>query len=111
MHWTDRYVIVQDLLPGNVVTIEFPMVEYEEQYRLKWKQEDFWPESTDPGTQWTAESNVRSYRFQFRGNTVTDIQPRNQGVGYRLYQRDELKSSEAKLRHIERFVSSRLPSY
>ena len=108
--WADRYLVLGDLHMGNLVRVEFPVAEYQETVTLRWKQGDFWQEANDPGTQWTPDEHPTQYTFSFRGDTVVDVQPRNEGPGYRLYQRSAETAATSTLHSVERFIAPRLPS-
>lgn len=108
--WMGRYVRLDDLQPGGEICVTFLMAQYEETHTLKWKQGDFWQESNDPGPQWTADEPPAHYRFSFRGNTVVAVQPRDEGLGFPLYDRDALLKDEAPMHRVQRFIAPRLPA-
>jgi hypothetical protein len=108
--WMGRYVRFDDLQPGGEICVTFPMAQYEETHTLKWKQGDFWQESNDPGPQWTADEPPARYRFSFRGNTVVDVQPRDEGQGFPLYERGTMLLPEAPMHRVQRFIAPRLPA-
>ncbi len=106
--WAGRYLVFSDLKPGTVVTVTFPVVEATETYTLKWKQSDFWQESTNPGDSWQPLEDPARYMCRFRGNTLIAISPRDEGPGYPLYLKDALPRSEAPMRQVTRYVPPRL---
>ena len=106
--WAGRYLVFNDLKPEATVTVTFPVVETTETYTLKWKQSDFWQESTNPGDSWRPLEEPARYTCRFRGNTLVDISPRDEGPGYPLYLRDALTRSQAPMRQVTRYVPPRL---
>ncbi len=102
--WAGRYLVFQSLRPQDVVTITFPVTEKTERYTLKWKQSEFWKESTNPGPSWQPEPKPTEYACRFRGSTLVEISPRDEGPGYPLYLRDLLKARCAPLKNVTRYV-------
>jgi hypothetical protein len=96
--------VVDELNTGDIVTVTFPMVEATEEYTLKWKQSEFWKESTNPGPSWRPDETPVRYTCRIRRNTLVDIAPRQEGRGYPLYQRDHLKQSRASTRNVTRYI-------
>jgi hypothetical protein len=86
----DDYALFENLSRKDVVTIEFPVVETVEKYTIV---DRFHPV---PG---------REYTFQFRGNTVVDVSPRQGKESYPIYQRDAYKLANAPMKRVVRFVS------
>ena len=79
--WSGNYIEVDKLKNGDVVTIEFPMVEK---------------------TLFHVIGDI-CYRLTIKGNTVVDMDP--PGGSYPLYQRDHYKANKAPMKKITRFVS------
>ena len=104
--WVGRYLTFSELKPEDRIEIVFPMVETLETYTLKWKEADFWQESTNPGSNWKPKAEPDRFTFTIRGNTVVDVSPRKETDEYRFYERDHLKSGKAPLKKVTRFVSS-----
>ena len=86
--------------------IEFPMVETTEKYTLKWKENDFWKENTNPGSTWEPLEEPDVFTCKFKGNTLVEISPRPDRPGYPLYKRNYLRSNKAKMKKVRRFISS-----
>ncbi|MFN8008216.1 MAG: glycoside hydrolase family 127 protein [Terriglobia bacterium] len=86
-----NYAFMENLTKGDVITVEFPLVETTEKYTIVDK---FHPA---PG---------REYTFKFKGNTVIDISPRQGKPDYPLYLRDSFKVAQAPLKNTRRFASS-----
>ena len=103
--WLNQYLMVGGLAPRDMVTIEFPLVETEEEY-----------------TELTYE---RKYTCRFRGNTLVDISPREKRPdytqmgsddgatfpvkrGYPLYQRDFYRRDKAPIKKVQRYVVDKL---
>jgi hypothetical protein len=98
-----QYIVFDDVAAKDEITITFPVHNSTETYSLKWKQSEFWKESTNPGPNWTPDPPV-VLTCTFRGNTLMDISPRSEGKGLPLYQRDELKRDAASMKTVKRFV-------
>ena len=47
----------------------------------------------------------------FRGNTLINISPRDEGTGYALYQRDFLRRPKAPMQVVERYIAPVLPRW
>ncbi|MBM4028755.1 MAG: hypothetical protein FJ280_25680, partial [Planctomycetes bacterium] len=103
--WLNNYLLIRDLAPQDVVTIEFPMVETVERY--------------------TDKTYEDTYTCVFKGNTLVDISPRDDRsriqvmtlddgasyplqVGFPLYRRDHYKTDKAPLKTVERYVAPRV---
>jgi hypothetical protein len=101
-HFLNAYLLIEDLKPRDVVTVEFPVPETTERYReMSYKQE---------------------YTCQFRGSTLVDISPQGDRPartvdlsddgdrfpvmkGYPIYQRDHFKAKKAPSVKKQQFVS------
>ena len=82
--WIGNYLVLEGLGPDDEVTIEFPMVESTETYRLR---------------------DTR-YTCQFKGNTLVDISPRDERpTAYPTYRRDQFRADKAPMRAVERYVA------
>ena len=103
-NWIGQYLALNGLEPDDVISFDFPMRETVETYTLKWKQDDFWMESTDPGSNWKPTPDPDRYTFHFRGNTVMDVSPRRSINDYQFYARDDLIRDKAPMRKLTRFV-------
>src|SRR5262249_45361449 len=85
--WAGNFALVADLTSCDTLIFTFPMVE-----RVL--------EQTVPLD--------KKYTIIFRGNTVVDIQPRdNIAVSYPIYLRDGYKASEAPMKTVTRFVADK----
>jgi hypothetical protein len=102
--WVGQYLVFDSLRPKDVVVITFPVVETTEKYTLKWYQSEFWKESTNPGNAWQPASEPVQYTCRFRGNTLVDISPRDQGIGYPLYLRDGMRQAKAPMKKVTRHI-------
>ena len=103
--WVGNNLVINKLSKRDFITIKFPMEERRETYTLKWKESDFWVESTNPGHTWEPLENPDKFTFHFKGNTVIDISPRPEGKSYPLYMRDHFKTDKAPSRKVKRFVT------
>jgi DUF1680 family protein len=82
--WSGPYLLCTDLAADEIVTISFPVQSRVEKAMLY-------------GTEYT---------FQFRGNTVVEVQPRSRPTGcYPMYVRDHMKADKAPMKTKKRFVS------
>lgn len=104
--WVARRLMLESLKAADVVTVVFPVVETVEHYTLKWKQSEFWKESTNPGDSWEPPKEPAQYTCRFRGNTLIEITPRDEGKGYPLYERDNLKQTITPMNKVTRYVPS-----
>lgn len=105
-NWLDNCLILKSIKPGDVITITFPMLTHVETYSLKWRTTEFWQEKTDPGDSWSNTSPTL-YTLTFKGNTLVDVSPRDQGPGIPLYQRNaERDGTVAPMKTVTRFVSA-----
>ena len=103
--WAGNYLVFNGLAPKDVITIQFPMAQATETYTVKWKEEDLWNESLNPGKDWQPLANPDKFTIHLRGNTVTDIEPHYTGNEYKLYERDYLQRDKAPLKKVTRSVS------
>jgi hypothetical protein len=104
--WIGNYLIFAEIQPGDEITVTFPMVTATEKYALTWKHTDHWMESTDPGRSWS-NSSPTVYTMTFKGNTLVDVTPREEGAGFPLYQRREQRdSATAPTKVVRRFVAA-----
>ena len=106
--WVNRYLMFDGVGPKAAITIEFPMVESTERYHngfegVKW---DVHAEVTVPF--WEQPEELTEYTCRFRGNTLVDIQPREESPGYPVYLRDHYKQASAPIKEVTRYVPSRI---
>ena len=110
-YWIGGYLMFDQVEPGDVIVVEFPVVETTETYTLKWKQQDRWFESNWAQDQWQPGSD--QYVCRFRGNTLVEITPvpndSTEGLGYPLYQRDYHKQNKIPMERVVRFVADASP--
>jgi hypothetical protein len=90
---------------GDQIRIDFPVVESKETHTLKWRAEDMWLETTNPGNNWKPHDPPDRFTLHLKGNTVVDIEPRAKGPGYPLYLRDQYKGTTAPTKQVMRYVS------
>jgi len=109
--WAGRYAVFANIPHHATVTITFPVTETTEVLHLKWRQSDAFFECTDPGKTWPGGDSPKRYVCTFRGNTLVEISPRDLGIGYPLYQRDEMKRTKAPMRCVDRFVPTKLAKW
>jgi hypothetical protein len=82
--WLGNYLIFDSLSPRSAITIEFPMVEATETYRVR----------------------DTSYSLKLKGNTLVDISPRDQRPTiYPIYLRDQYWADRAPLKAVTRYVA------
>jgi hypothetical protein len=122
--WLGRYLVFDQLKSGDTLTIEFPMVESTHTYQVGWEgiQIPGWTEVTRPlitdvqpqqfgyvvSTNQNRPDELTNFTCHFKGNTLVDIQPREQGLGYPLYQREHFKANKAPMVEVIRSVPSKL---
>ena len=109
--WLGQFLVFDALNAKDEAVITFPVAESTESYTLKWKQTEFWKESTNPGSSWEPLKEPARYTCKFRGNTLVDISPRDEGSGLPLYRRDSLKAATAPLHAVARFVPAMIPKW
>lgn len=82
-----RYVVVENLRPGDLIRMRFPIAEDTETHTVA----------------------GRRYRVRYRAGTALDVRPRIADPGMRqFYQRGHLACSGAPMRTVDRFVSDRV---
>jgi hypothetical protein len=122
--WLGRCMLFDGLQPGNILTIEFPVVEVTETYQVGWEgiQIPGWTEVSRPlitetdrkpftyvvSTGQVRPAELTTFTCQFRGNTLVDIQPREQGLGYPLYRRDHLRQNNTPMVEVTRSIPEKL---
>jgi hypothetical protein len=120
----NRNLVFEQLKPGDIITLEFPVVESVETYQNGWEgiQIPGWTEVTlplitdvkpDPFTYIVSTGQNRpgeltNFVCHFKGNTLVEIQPREQGIGYPLYQREYFKNQKAPAMEVTRTVAETL---
>jgi hypothetical protein len=110
IYWLDRNLIFSKTKKSDEITINFPMVTSKEVYTLKWRERDFWYESTNPGSKWEPDDPPLKYTLTMKGNTLVDIEPRSQSPGYPLYQRDHMRdNNRAPMKEAVRYVPDKWP--
>jgi hypothetical protein len=107
--WVGNYINFSKLSADDVVIIQFPMVETTEQYTLMWKENDFWKESTNPNNNWTPPAEPDVFTFHLKGNTVMDVSPRPQRIGYPLYERTYYQANQAPMNNVTRYIAPYQP--
>jgi hypothetical protein len=119
-----RYLIFDPVSPGDTLTIGFPMVETIETYQVGWEgiQLPGWTEITRPleshlppqpfeyvvSTGQVRPEVFTTFTCRFKGNTLIDINPREQGLSYPLYQREHFKKNKAPFVEVTRYVAPKL---
>jgi hypothetical protein len=122
--WLGRYLLFEGLQPGEALTVEFPVVETIETYQVGWEGLPIpgWTEVTRPlitdtvhqpftyvvSTGQVRPQELTPFTCHFRGNTLVDIQPREQGLGYPLYRRDHLRQNNAPMVEVTRTIPEKL---
>ena len=82
--WLNNYLVFTGLRGGDAVTVQFPMQEATETYRV----------------------GETKYTCHFKGNTLVDVSPRDERPTiYPTYLRDHLKESRAPVKTTQRYVS------
>ncbi|MBM3240005.1 hypothetical protein FJZ31_27275 [Candidatus Poribacteria bacterium] len=81
--WLGNYVVFEKLAEQDEVTIEFPV----EAETVKYTQLG------------------KEYTCYFKGNTLVDISPRDEGIGYPIYLREHYKKDRAPMKRVTRYVS------
>jgi len=109
--WVGQYLLFDALNAKDEVVITFPVNESVETYTLKWKQTEFWKESTNPGSSWEPLKEPAKYRCVSRGNTLVDISPRDEELGLPLYRRDNMKTTATPTHNVTRFIPMIIPKW
>jgi len=90
--WTGRYMSFDDLQPGTLITLRFPLAEETATYTVN-----------------AHTPQEQAYRCEFRGSTLLDISPRDDApTSYPLYVRDHLRARTAPTRQVTRFVAAKV---
>jgi len=83
--WIGNYLVVDGLRPKDVVVMDFPVVERTAKYTMAFD---------------------RTYTFQFKGNTVVDVSPRDTNpTGYPVYLRDHFHQTKAPMKQVAQYVA------
>jgi hypothetical protein len=82
--WMGSYLLFKDMGAGETVSIRFPVREHTEKLIY------------DPG---------KVYEARFRGSTVIDIAPRQQGKGVPIYQRAHYRADQAPQRPAPQYIA------
>jgi hypothetical protein len=122
--WMGQYLLYDQLKPGDLLVIEFPMVESTETYQVGWEglQIPGWTEVTLPlvtDVQPQPFSYVVSagqkrppeltrFTCHFKGNELVDIHPREHGLGYPLYLRQHFQQDVSPMMEVTRIVPMKL---
>ncbi|MCE5260106.1 MAG: hypothetical protein LLG44_13765, partial [Chloroflexi bacterium] len=86
--WAGNYLLIEGLLPGQQVTLTFPI-----------------SENTFTYTAAAGSVDERAFSCTFRGSTLVDILPQDDGAqNYKLYQRAGMRAGKAPLQERERYV-------
>lgn len=123
-YWIGRNLVFDKVSPSDEITIEFPIVESIETYQNGWEglQIPGWTEVTLPlitdvkpdpfayiaSTGQNKPTELTIYTCHFKGNTLVDIYPREQGLGCPLYRREHLKKDTAPMIDVVRSNSTKL---
>jgi hypothetical protein len=107
-----RYGVLDNLKPGDVVTMDFPVAEETATYRI---------EGSIERSRWES----KEYACTFKGTTLIDISPRDETLerDHRyigdptalgtipIYLRDHFKRDKAPMKRVSRFVSTRVVAW
>jgi DUF1680 family protein len=92
LDWIGRYLIFDDLRPGDLLALQFPVRETTAHYTVN-----------------AQTPHERTYACTFRGSTLVDMSPRDESpTSYSLYQRESLRHQGAPLKEVTRFVPDRI---
>ena len=83
--WIGRLLLFEDLPNQVQVSVEFPVAERNEKVAL----------------------DQNEYSVQFRGNTVIGISPKQEGVGYPIYEREAFRNPEAPMRDAPKYTAEK----
>ncbi len=105
--WVGRYLVLEDIGGKKEVSIEFPMAESTETYCNGWEGVTLSDHHTERTLSflWEPPEELTRYTFRFKGNTVVDVSPREEGLGYPIYLRDHYKSNTAPMKEVKRYIS------
>jgi hypothetical protein len=83
--WIGNYLVVDGLRPKDLIVLDFPIVERTAKYTMAFD---------------------RPYTFQFKGNTVVDVSPRDTNpTGYPVYLRDHFQQTQAPMKKVVQYVA------
>jgi len=83
LFWVGNYAVFENLSEKDRVAIEFPIVQETVKYTYGGKE----------------------YTCHFKGNTLVDIFPHDEGNGYPIYLREHYKKDKAPMKKVTRYVS------
>jgi hypothetical protein len=112
-HWVGNYLLTNTLSKGDIVTLEFPMVETRETYYLAPPGQDI---------EWYRhKENYPEYVLEFKGNTCLKVDFTNlkkfqidsphdptEVTGYPVYRREHYRANQAPVKKIRRYVTPRV---
>jgi hypothetical protein len=89
--WVGSYLLVEDLKPGQIIQLDFPV-----------------EETTNTYTAAAGTGDEQAFTCTFRGSTLVKIQPSDESTAaYPLYQREYLRREKAPMISKARFVAER----
>jgi hypothetical protein len=81
-----NYLVLAGIKKGEQIVLEFPVPIWTDQYTM----------------------NGKKYQVTFKGSTVIDIGPRDQGHYWQFYEREGYRAGKAPMHKVRRFVADRL---
>ena len=91
--WLNNYLLLENVLPGQVITITFPMKITTDTYEV-------W----DYGMRETKLKNKYKWTITFKGNTAVEISPAAPQVMYPTYQRKSMLNVKTPMKTVKPFV-------
>lgn len=89
LDWVGNYVLFDDLRPGDILTLTFPITEAVARYTVN-----------------AHSAAEQVYTCTFRGSTLVDISPRGESpTSYPFYLRDQMRKGPAPMKTVGRFVA------
>jgi len=90
--WVGRFLVFDNLKPGDEILIEFPIRETTARYTVNHRT-----------------NMEQMYACTFRGSTLVDISPRDPSpTAYPLYQRDHLRRDTAPMKTVNQFIPEKI---
>lgn len=106
--WTGGCLVFGSTSGGEIITMEFPVVESTEVYRNGFQGVGIPGHTEVTSSIGRRPETLTPYTFRLRGNTVVEISPReDETLGYPMYLRDHMRAERAPMKNRSHYVATR----